>query len=156
MKQYSVDLRERLPGAIDAGLSQAEASRLFGVGTSTITRWRQRERETGTVAPKPRSGRRPVIGPAQAAALRAQVAQQADATLTTHCAVWARDQGIGVSVATMSRAIRRLGITRKKVLHAAERDPVRRAAWWEAMDEVDSTALVFVDETGTNLAMTPR
>jgi transposase len=95
MKQYSVDLRERLPGAIDAGLSQAEASRLFGVGTSTITRWRQRERETGTVAPKPRSGRRPVIGPAQAAALRAQVAQppyspdfppieQAFSTLKTH------------------------------------------------------------------------
>ncbi len=44
MKHYSVDLRERLPGAIDAGLSQAEASRLFGVGTSTITRWRQHQR----------------------------------------------------------------------------------------------------------------
>ncbi len=56
----------------------------------------------------------------------------------------------------MARAIRRLGITRKKVLHAAERDPVRRAAWWEALEEVDPTALVFVDETGTNLAMTPR
>jgi transposase len=63
---------------------------------------------------------------------------------------------VSVSVATMSRAIRRLGITLKKVLHAAERDPVRRAAWWEALDEVDPTALVFVDETGTNLAMTPR
>jgi len=114
MKQYSVDLRERLPGAIDAGLSQAEASRLFGVDTITITRWRQHQRDTGAVAPKPRPGRRPVIGPDQAAALRAQVGQQADATLTTHCAVWARDQGIGVSVATMSRAIRRLGITRKQ------------------------------------------
>jgi len=33
---------------------------------------------------------------------------------------------------------------------------VRRAAWWEALEEVDPTALVFVDETGTNLAMTPR
>ena len=114
MKQYSVDLRERLPGAIDAGLSQAEASHLFGVGTSTITRWRQHQRDTGAVAPNPRPGRRPVMGPDQAAALRAQVGQQADATLTTHCAVWARDQGIGVSVATMSRAIRRLGITLKK------------------------------------------
>jgi len=32
MKQYSADLRERLLGAIDAGLPQAEAARLFGIG----------------------------------------------------------------------------------------------------------------------------
>lgn len=114
MKQYSVDLRERLLGAIDAGLSQAEASRLFGVGTSTITRWRQQRRDTGSLAPKPRSGRRPAIGPAQTAALRAQVAASPDATLAEHCAQWARDHDATLSVAGMSRAIRRLGITLKK------------------------------------------
>jgi len=50
MKQYSADLRERLLGAIDAGLPQAEAARLFGVSDSTITRWRRRRQETGGVA----------------------------------------------------------------------------------------------------------
>lgn len=114
LKQYSVDLRERLLGAIDAGLSQAEASCLFGVGTSTITRWRQQRRETGSLAPKPRSGRRPVIGPDQTEALRRQVATSPDATLADHCAQWARDHGVQLSVAGMSRAIRRLGITLKK------------------------------------------
>ena len=114
MKQYSVDLRERLLGAIDAGLSQAEASRLFGVGTSTITRWRQQRRDTGDVTPKPRAGRPPTIGSAHAEALRAQVAQHADATLAAHCRRWAADHEGQVSVATMSRAIRRLGITVKK------------------------------------------
>ena len=114
MKQYSVDLRERLLGAIDAGLSQAEAARLFGVGTSTISRWRQQRRATGSVAPKPRTGRRPVIGPDQTAALHEQVARQPDATLAEHCARWAQAHGMAVSVATMSRAIRRLGITVKK------------------------------------------
>jgi transposase len=114
MKQYSVDLRERLLGAIDAGLSQAGAARLFGVGTSTITRWRQRRAATKTLAPKPRSGRTPRIGPAQADALRAQVAAAPDATLAEHCATWAGEQEVAVSVATMSRAIRRLGITVKK------------------------------------------
>jgi transposase len=114
MKQYSVDLRERLLGAIDAGLSQAEASRLFGVGTSTITRWRQQRRETGRVAPKPRTGRRPAIGPAQGDALQAQVAAAPDATLAVHCAQWADAHGVVLSIASMSRAIRRLGITRKK------------------------------------------
>lgn len=33
---------------------------------------------------------------------------------------------------------------------------MRRAAWWEVLDGYDPAALVFVDETGTNLAMTPR
>ncbi len=113
MKQYSVDLRERLLGAIDGGLSQVEASRLFGVGTSTITRWRQQRRETGSLSPKPRTGRRPAIGPGDGPTLRAQVVRQPDATLAEHCTHWATRQGIRVSVATMSRAIRRLGITVK-------------------------------------------
>ncbi len=114
MKQYSVDLRERLLGAIDAGLSQAEASRLFGVGTSTITRWRQQRRETSSLTPKSRSGRPPLIGSAAGAALRAQVAQQPDATLAMHCTTWTQQHGGSISVATMSRTLRRLGITLKK------------------------------------------
>jgi transposase len=55
MKQYSVDLRERLLGAIDAGLSQPEASRLFGVATSTIKRGTQQRASTGCLVPKPRA-----------------------------------------------------------------------------------------------------
>ncbi len=44
----------------------------------------------------------------------------------------------------------------KKVLFAAERDEAVRAAWWDAIQVRDPTQLVFVDESGTNLAMTPR
>ena len=47
MKQYSADLRERLLGAIDAGLPVAEGARLFGVCPSTIRRWRPRRRTPG-------------------------------------------------------------------------------------------------------------
>ena len=114
MKQYSADLRERLVGAIDAGLPQVEAARLFGVCTSTITRWRQRQRSTGAVTALPRPGRTPRIGAGQAPALQAQVAAQPDATLAQHWAQWTAVYGVVVSVATMSRVIRRLGITLKK------------------------------------------
>jgi transposase len=31
-----------------------------------------------------------------------------------------------------------------------------RAVWWEAIQSCDPATLVFVDESGTNLAMTPR
>ncbi len=114
MKQYSADLRERLLGAIDAGLPLAEGARLFGVCPSTIGRWRRRHRSTGSVAARPRPGRTPRIGPAQAGTLATQVAAAPDATLRQHCARWETERGVRLSVATMSRTIRRLGITVKK------------------------------------------
>ena len=114
MKQYSADLRERLLGAIDAGLPQAEAARLFGVGTSTIKRWRRRRRQTGTVAARPRPGRSRRIGPEAESALVAQVRATPDATLVEHCARWEETTGVQVSVATMSRALRRAGWPLKK------------------------------------------
>jgi transposase len=114
MKHYSADLRERLLGAIDAGLPLAEAARLFHVCPSTIVRWRRRRRTTGLATALPRPGRSPRVSPYQAAALRAQVAAAPDATLAEHCARWEMAHGVHLSVATMSRAIRRLGITVKK------------------------------------------
>jgi transposase len=114
VRQYSADLRERLLGAIDGGLPVAEAARLFRVCPSTIVRWRRRQRTTGTVAARSRPGRPPRIGSAHSAALQAQLAAAPDATLAQHCARWATEQGVAVSVATMSRVIHRLGITVKK------------------------------------------
>ena len=114
MKQYSADLRERLLRAIDAGLGQAEAARLFGVGTSTIKRWKRQRRERGTLAAKPRPGRTPLIGPEARAALEARVRAAPDATLAAHCAAWEREQGVRVSEATMSRALAKLGWPLKK------------------------------------------
>ena len=114
MKQYPADFRERLLRALDAGLGQAEATRTFGVPDRTIRRWRQQQRETGTVLPKPRPGRQRQIGGADEAALREQVRTQPDATLAEHCVTWATTHGRVVSVATMSRAIQRLGLPLKK------------------------------------------
>lgn len=43
----------------------------------------------------------------------------------------------------------------KKSLQAAERDEVARAAWRAAAQDLDPADLVFVDESGTHLALTP-
>jgi transposase len=114
MKQYSADFRERLLRALDAGLGQAEAARLFGVGTSTLKRWRRRRRETGSAGPDARPGRAPTIGPDRFVALEAQVRAASDATLAEHCDRWAEATGDRVSTATMSRALARLGWPLKK------------------------------------------
>jgi transposase len=112
-KQRSVDLRERSLAALDAGRPPAEVAALFGVSARTLRRWRQ-QREAGQVAPKPRPGRRRRIGPGAGSALAAQVAAHPDATLADHCDRWAREQGTRLSVATMCRALARLGLTLKK------------------------------------------
>ena len=114
MKQYSVDLRERLLQALDAGLPRAEATRLFSVSASTIKRWRRQQRTTGDLTPAPRPGRRPRIGPEQQPALVAQARALPDATLAEHCARWGQEQGVRVSVATMSRTLHRVGWPLKK------------------------------------------
>ena len=114
MKQYPAVLRERLLRFIDAGHSQAEAARTFGVSLSSIARWQAQQAATGELGPKPRSGRPPRMGADQAAALEAQVAATPDATLAEHCAQWAVQHGVMVSAATMCRALQRLGLTLKK------------------------------------------
>lgn len=114
MKQYPADFRDRMLRALDAGLAQAEATRTFGVPDRTIRRWRQQQRVTGTVTPRPRPGRHRQIGAADEAALREQVRTHPDATLAEHCATWAATQGVLVSRATMSRAVQRLRLPLKK------------------------------------------
>ena len=114
MKQYSADLRERLLGAIDAGLPQVEAARLFGVSVSSIKRWRTQQHETGSLAALPRPGRHRRIRPEAEAALLAQVAAAPDATLAEHCATWEGATGVRMSTATMSRTLARIDQPRKK------------------------------------------
>ena len=56
MGPYSMDLRERVAAAIDAGEgSQRQVAKRFRVSVSFVTRLVQRRRDAGTLAPKPRS-----------------------------------------------------------------------------------------------------
>jgi len=50
------------------------------------------------------------------AALPERLVEHADATLDEQCAWWRAASGVTVSTATMSRALTRLGHTRKKSL----------------------------------------
>lgn len=114
MKAYPAELRTRIVAAVDGGMAQTEVARVFAVSERTIRRYLAQQRHTQDLTPGHAPGRPPTIGPEQAASLVAQVAAHPDATLADHCAAWARDHGVAVSVATMSRTLRRLTITRKK------------------------------------------
>jgi transposase len=114
MKAYPAELRTRIVAAVDGGMAQTEVARIFAVSARTIRRYLAQQRHTNDLTPGHSPGRPPMIGPDHATRLQAQVAAHPDVTLADHCAIWAQDSGVTVSVATMSRAIRRRAITLKK------------------------------------------
>ena len=90
-------------------------------------------------------------------ALWSQLEENHDATLERHCELWEHKTGTRVSISTMSRAIReKLGWSYKKPLGASERDEEARSAFRERLRSVDPKRLTFVDESSTNVALTPR
>lgn len=156
MRAFSNDLRERIVAAVERGghtLVQLAAS--FMVDVSVIVRLRQRQRQTGSIEPKPHGGGRPPkLDEATQQRLLELVRQQPDATL----AELRQQLGVPCGLTTIHRALKRHGITRKvKSKHADERDSpevqAQRAAFEEKMAEVDLAHLVFVDETGATTSM---
>jgi transposase len=114
MRPYSEDLRERVMVAIDRGDRREEVAERFSVSVPTITRWVRLRRETTGLAPRPVPGPPPVKLGALLDVLPERPAERADATLEQQCTWWRARSGVEVSTATMSRAIARLGWTRKK------------------------------------------
>ena len=115
MKPYSEDLRERVVRAVLIGTPRDDVAARFAVSMPTIERWLRLKRETGGVASKPVPGPEAVKLNAVMAVLPERLSTQADATLAEQCAWCATESGVTVSTATMSRALARLGWTRKKL-----------------------------------------
>jgi transposase len=118
MKPYSTDLRQRVLDAVDHGTPRTQIMELLEVSLSTIKRYLRQRRATGQLAAKPIPGRPPKKGAALDVDLPAQLAAHDDATLEQHCQLWASSHGVLVSTASLSRAIARLGWTRKKTVRA--------------------------------------
>jgi len=55
-RPYSRDLRERVVGAVEGGLSRRRAAKLFGVAVSTVIDWIDAWREEGRLTAKPMGG----------------------------------------------------------------------------------------------------
>lgn len=64
MRPLSNDLRERVVAAVGSGDSCRSVAAQFGVAASTVVKWSQRYRTTGSVAPGKVGGhRKPVLEP---------------------------------------------------------------------------------------------
>jgi len=64
VKPYSIDLRERAVKAVVDGEPTRAVAERFGVAVSSVIKWHQRFRRTGSVAPGKMGGhRKPVLAP---------------------------------------------------------------------------------------------
>jgi transposase len=106
----SMDLRQRVLAACDAGETTQAVARRFAVSPAFVRRLKQRRRESGEVAPrKGRPGPEPKLA---GESDRLRRAAQAEPDLS---AAEYRDRlGLACSVLTVWRALRRLGLTFKK------------------------------------------
>jgi len=114
MEAYSPDLRSKIVAAVEAGRSKTEVARVFGIGLSTVKRYLKQHQETGSLEPKRHPGPAPTIRAEQRVLLRAQLDAHPAAFLDEQCRLWEQQTGNRLSISTMSRAIKRLGYTRKK------------------------------------------
>src|SRR3954451_2395566 len=106
MRAYSMDLRERIVAAVDAGLPQAQAAERFGVSLRSVERYLSRRRRSGSLAAtEQRHGREPKIRRQVQAWLAQRLGGAAAATLAEHVAAFVAAGGARVSLSAMSRAI---------------------------------------------------
>ena len=137
------DLRRRVTQAItEQGLSQLEATRVFGVSRQAITGWVRRFRRKGEAGLA--SGRRgrpaqPRLTGAQARQVQRWIRDRCPDQLKLPFALWTREAvqellakriGVRVSLSTVGRYLRSWGMTpQKSRRHAYERDPAAVEHW---------------------------
>jgi transposase len=142
--QAQEDLRRRVVQAVEKGLSQTEAARVFGVARGTVSRWMGLVESAGRGALKARRrGRPPVsrLAPHQAATAVRHILSGCPDQLSLPFALWTREAvqellsrkfALQVSVWTVGRYLRAWGLTpQKPVRRAYEQNPAAVRRWLE-------------------------
>lgn len=113
VRPYSMDLRERLVAAVEAGESRRSAARRFGVSASVAVKWVQRVRQRGSVAPDQVGGyRRPALE-GERDWILARIAEKPDLTLRALAAELG-ERGVKAGQYAVWSFFKREGLTFKK------------------------------------------
>ena len=116
MKAYSHDLCTKIAQACDEGMaSRRQLARQFRVSVAFIQKMLRRRRLTGSPAALAHTGgRRAVLNSDALTLISHLIREQNDLTLSELCERVSVERGVQVSVPTMYRAVRRLGLPHKK------------------------------------------
>jgi transposase len=110
MRVYSMDLRERVWTDCQAGMKTSAVAQKYSVSESWVRRLKQRQRATGSIAPRPPSPGRPITLTPHDARLRELVRDDPDATL----AELRQRLGLSISLSALSEYLRRIEFSFKK------------------------------------------
>jgi transposase len=161
MKTYSEDLRQRIILAkYETNVSDQEIANRFQVSRSFVNKLVRQYKKTRSYKSLPHGGgKTPLLQEKEIIILLELVEEDNDATLKELRERLEKKTGITVSIATICRALKKQGVTRKKkTIHASEAATERvqklRQEYWESIRDINLDDLVFLDETGVNLAMT--
>jgi len=112
----SLDLRRRVVKAYTDGEgTYEELAARFDVGRASVDRLLRLDRETGSVAAKATGGSKSILADDDMESIQFIVLAEPDITLSTLREKFIADGGAErVSTSTLWRAVRRLGLTRKK------------------------------------------
>jgi transposase len=129
MAAYSLDLRERIVGAVERQLgSKRKIAELFGVHESFIYKLLRQKRDRGDIAPLPHGGgARAKLSDDHLRQLPDLVAATPDATLDELREQIEKKARVTVSLSTLCRSLQALGLSRKK-RPSARPKPTQRSA----------------------------
>jgi transposase len=116
MRAYSLDLRQKVVAAYKRGESTIdEIAALFSVGPTFVKKMLRLHREGGDLSPLPHGGgHTPKLSDKHQKILRAEIARNNDATIEELRDLLRKKAGLEVSQPTVSRALTRLNLSRKK------------------------------------------
>jgi transposase len=112
-RAYSLDLRERVVSAVAGGESCRAVAGTFKVSVSSVVKWSQRYRATGSAAARPIGGNRPYVLASERGWLLKRIAEQPDVTLRALLGELAM-RGIQVSYYAVWHFFEHEGISFKK------------------------------------------
>ena len=137
VRAYSLDLRERAVAAVLGGAPVRAAAVRFGVSVSSVVKWSQAFRATGSAAAKPIGGKVPYALVAQRAWLLTRIAEKPDLTLRAVQGELA-DRGLKASYHAVWDFFAREDITFKKKLARRRTGPTGRGQEAGAMEAISA------------------
>ena len=116
MRAYSLDLRQKVVAAYERGEATIdEIASLFSVGPTFVKKMLRLHREGRDLSPLPHGGgHTPKLSDKHLQMIRAEIARNNDVTADELRDLLRRRSGVEVSQPTISRALARLNLPRKK------------------------------------------
>jgi transposase len=115
MDAYSEDLRQKIVQALERRrMTKSEAARAFSVSLSSVKRYAKAVNEGRSLSPRKAPGKRPLLDEKARTLLEADVEERPFARLSDRQEYLQKVAGVSVSESTLSRALRKMGFSRKK------------------------------------------